>query len=365
MKQYSRGFAPVAIAIVVGVLILGGAGYFGARNFERPNNYPIAPPEPLCNPVSDPGCHSGCGDPIARMAMGDECNREVMKDWKTYHDEEFGFEMKYPQSWIEQKIYTEKGSGVLFRPAGLEEIQYEVRSDSKDSVSIYFGGDCRNVPWYLGPNGLYLRTTCTSGILDSSISRTAQSEESKILVDAVASTFRFTLPPRENPVRVPISIGDISTWKTYRDSTYKFEFKYPSEFYIRSSNGGAVALASYSIETPLRSPEQHELSLRITLTPAPPLVPGMSLEKSFGLTPWFASVEESYTLEDVQETTFAGESAIIVDREVLKNNARNMPAQTSLRFLHGTMRYQVIYSPSNSALKEVAEQILATFKFTK
>jgi len=83
MKNTQSGFAPVMLAVILGVLILGGATYFGSRNFPRP----IAPP--IVN-VPTPTSVSGAVDNTST--------------WKTYRNEKYGFELQYPGHWYVNEV---------------------------------------------------------------------------------------------------------------------------------------------------------------------------------------------------------------------------------------------------------------------
>ena len=80
-KNYQSGFIHVATAIIIGVLLLGGAGYFGARNFPRVYKEPPPVPQEVVRP--------GPISPAATIDSG---------DWKTYRNEKYGFEMGYPSN---------------------------------------------------------------------------------------------------------------------------------------------------------------------------------------------------------------------------------------------------------------------------
>ncbi len=130
MRNFRSGFAPLAIvAVIAGVLILGGATYFGARNFS-----PVIPNYPVPQDVTT----------VAPIAQSDSTDTST---WKTYRNEKYGFEFKYPQSmtipsgddWNPVRSAAAEGSsGDIGMP------NWRSNSDGKYRYPIYFGLMCRN-----------------------------------------------------------------------------------------------------------------------------------------------------------------------------------------------------------------------------
>ena len=108
-KQYTfyssrAGFEPVfVIVIIAAMIIFGSAGYLYLKKIENKQANPLA--------VA----------PTSSVQLTAPSSTIDISDWKTYRNEKYGFEVKYPPDWIVRS--NDRGLTVttLFDPALLNE----------------------------------------------------------------------------------------------------------------------------------------------------------------------------------------------------------------------------------------------------
>ena len=149
-----------------------------------------------------------------------ETPKDETSGWKTYKNNEYGFEFKYPQDWKVAKNILLSEPNLVFCPNDLA-----TNSDPEVICKIINGGAESPKPVYA--NGMiYLFAYDTDFKLNNSKYHYLgsvggkyyylYSEKNESLITQIISTFKFTDSKIET-----------AGWKTYRNDKYGFEFKYP------------------------------------------------------------------------------------------------------------------------------------------
>jgi len=152
----------------------------------------------------------------------------AFSDWKVYRNEEFGFEVKYPEYFgiseknniislinfydSSQKIEILKSSGPPPEIINMKEIKKEsVIIDGFTVNKILMQGELEN-----NQNEYYLKVFIPEkSIFYHTDFRKENLENLPIVFDQILSTFKF------------IEKDETADWQTYRNEEFGFEFKYP------------------------------------------------------------------------------------------------------------------------------------------
>ena len=130
MKNNSKGIVQIIIPIILAIAIVAGIGYFAFKNGQMKT---IVQTDPYSPSLSDTW-----KDQLAPTS-------DLVKNWETYTNEEYGFESKYnpesrPTEYIENET-TGQFSYLLLIKYGTNPIKfpsgYELRVNKQQSLDEY------------------------------------------------------------------------------------------------------------------------------------------------------------------------------------------------------------------------------------
>ena len=235
------------ISLVIVLVLVGG--YFALAKYQ--SMWPFSPQVAMESPT-----------PTVSPSSSPSVSQNPTADWKTYTNIKYGFEFKYPSTWkIEYKTNTPTGyyfvdqEVFLQSPATVEGLkaktinpgyQYDLHFSYIDNGTAY-GGEAAP-----DPAKKFLGKIIVGGVSASEYTVGGQGQSYLVEIDhnlhmyvfsfdtawdksqltqeqlQILSTFRFT------------SSADISTWKTYTNTTIGYSLKYPGTYVLNADSPNYV-----------------------------------------------------------------------------------------------------------------------------
>ena len=225
LKDPNTNWKYIAIVAVVGLIAL--AGILACQNFW-PSEQEISLPK------------------IPKTSK----RSEIPVDRRTYRNEEYGFEVKYPLEWT--LVETEKGKIVHFGKPGEKYSWAEIFVEERNSQTIEQwlfslaqesgGMDCysqrvKNIK--IGKDesaidGIISKNACTIGWFDAVYTAIFSWKENMVLFHCVSLEDLTKILSAFRPIETE---NETDNWKTYRSEEFGFEFRYPQNFQVAEGLG--------------------------------------------------------------------------------------------------------------------------------
>ena len=260
-KVLPKALMPKSLAVIFILIGLAIAGYFGGAYYmAKFQSFPLWPFE-VEVPVLTFTPRPSPSNLEAQLPS-------VPSDWQTYRNEEYGFEVKLPQGWIQNKSPVISHDEVVLINFASPEDQagpkFDFYGGSMD-ISIFKNLNNRTINEFIGSNGVIpgLIGDATGGIKNLKIDNrdavrlydvigeyTTQVavikddkriieisvDDSKIL-DQILSTFRFIEPITAAPPTPTPTILPAPAWLTYTNDKYGYSIRYPSSWKFGALKG--------------------------------------------------------------------------------------------------------------------------------
>ncbi len=307
-------------------------------------------------------CPNGiCGPGENKCNCPEDCKEEIdTADWKTYRNEEYGFEIILLDSWAGYSILTESWNGITLdnNSAKYEGPKIIIRNPNWSDNEIW-----QDIPilvftkyeWQLVEQG-------NLNISAAPVGPEKLGENEKYI---------FALPPRwigfsdalgQNEAReiiktfkaISFSLNETADWKTYRNEEYGFEVKYPEDWKIITKT-----VRSTGTEIEFYKNKDTKISIRSGFRYS------QNLGRNYSLEEWITESKEAIKKYQLN----LKEEEIKIDNvQATKLSYRNTQDLTTYEIYtqkEGLM-YEIIvlFNSSNENIyNQTFNQILSTFKF--
>lgn len=321
MKNHKKGFVVQGIIAIAALLLLGGGAYVISQKQKNTNLSPEA-----------------TSDDISTKVKAD-----LPKDWKTYINNQNGYEIKHPANW---KI--EENLGVSVRLINPKKQGKSDTDQPSEAVTVSFKQTpCKESSWEVGFALMNYFTACVSSGngQTAEIMAVAFDKEGKNTEEKIISSFK------PNPINTTPALKE-NDWKSYRNKSYGFEFQYPTKEYAideiqRESAGFTTITSVYEVPPPIEF--GANFSVGVKQLSARPADFELYVKNLFGNT----FIDSKWVSVQMQDW--------------LKVRTRDsyFEKETSINYfaLRGNQIFRIYYFPIGSSNEKDFEKIFSSFKF--
>jgi len=172
---------------------------------------------------------------------GEEVKDETA-DWKTYENEEYGFEVKYPADWmVDEKTYNTMKQLYIVSFSNQQEleggrVEIDIQTTKASSVLDWaqeaYGSPLEEIRLKEGitgqqfkeEEGIFTALLKDDFLYQFILKQEPRKSEIETTYNQMLSTFRF------------IGADETADWQTYRNEEYGLEIKYPVDFFFEETS---------------------------------------------------------------------------------------------------------------------------------
>ncbi|MEQ1499818.1 MAG: PsbP-related protein [Parcubacteria group bacterium] len=265
---------------------------------------------------------------------------DVTAGWKTYRNEEYGFELSFNDDWRGYSVEKKDGAIHFLFPTTYSSQKVRlltIGTTTKSDWEEYLKCDCPRPDYLAEKNGVVFITTRHQ---DPPPDLTNQYTE----INKVLSTFKFVSASTSS---------DISSWKTYRNEEYGFEFKYPRGWKVDRSNVRDVSTSVY-VYNPIIQDMEYNIELNFKVSSSTDFITNI------------ANVEKGEKIVK-ENIVFNGINWTILNYYFVKQDSDQPPYYKVFYFIIDDVSYRFLsYTDSEFNFPRIEfDQIISSFKFTK
>jgi len=314
--------------------------------------------------------------------------KNELSGWKTYRNETYGYELKYPEGWVIDNTYSDSrftlrgdsetsvgGDTYWANYVRQPEMPTSTPADYRDLYLLIYKFDSgsaiedfvNNFYYKYGQTDIVQRNglitlnntegrqynTVSSdhpvgvkGIftvfkLDDKFFVFKSSWQSADIHNQILSTFKFIEPV------------DTSDWKTYSSEKYKFSFKYPADFKIKTD--------TVRITYP-NGKNWYRLELTDSSTPESPLISFEVNPDGYG--PFFP--DKTYEIKELENGKIEITNIVLEEKSENSDDGYTWIIPNSIKSNNGNDYFiQFIFKEDGKDWESIFNQILSTIKFIK